>query len=99
MRKNLLKDSYGYIFTFVTAIILILYPSAINQFLCLIFSGLLGGILYKNENQNYNQVNRTLLSMDNKYRIIAESFLMDLNYMIALKRIDSEILAYLSNNK
>lgn len=51
------------------------------------------------KNQNYNQVNRTLLSMDNKYRIIAESFLMDLNYMIALKRIDSEILAYLSNNK
>ena len=51
MRKNLLKDSYGYIFTFVTAIILILYPSSINQFLCLIFSGLLGVVLYKNENK------------------------------------------------
>ena len=51
MRKNLLKDSYGYILTFVTAIILILYPSSINQFLCLIFSGLLGVILYKNKNQ------------------------------------------------
>ena len=51
MRKNLLKDSYAYIVTFITAIILILYPSSINQFLCLIFSGLLGIILYNDENQ------------------------------------------------
>ena len=51
MRKNLLKDSYGYIITFVTAIILIFYPSSINQFLCLTFSGLLGVFLYREENQ------------------------------------------------
>ena len=51
MRKNLLKDNYGYIITFVTAIILIFYPSSINQFLCLIFSGLLGVFLYREENQ------------------------------------------------
>lgn len=51
MRKNLLKDSYGYIITFVTAIILIFYPSSTNQFLCLIFSGLLGVFLYREENQ------------------------------------------------
>ena len=51
MRKNLLKDSYGYIITFITAIILILYPSSMNQFLCLIFSGLLGVFLYREENQ------------------------------------------------
>ena len=51
MRKNLLKDNYGYIITFVTAIILIFYPSSTNQFLCLIFSGLLGVFLYREENQ------------------------------------------------
>ena len=51
MRKNLLKDSYGYIITFITAIILILYPSSMNQFLCLIFSGLLGVFLYGEKNQ------------------------------------------------
>ena len=51
MRKNLLKDSYGYIITFLTAIILIFSPSSINQFLCLTFSGLLGVFLYREENQ------------------------------------------------
>ncbi len=54
MRKNLLKDSYGYIITFVTAIILIFYPSSMNQFLCLVSSGLVGVFLYEDGNQKIN---------------------------------------------
>jgi len=50
------------------------------------------------KNQDYMRANRLLLSMDNRYRILAGAFLMDLNHMIALQRLDGEILNYLSNN-
>jgi len=50
------------------------------------------------KNQDYIRANRILLGMENKYRIIAGGYLMDLNHMIALKRVDNEILNYLSNN-
>ena len=42
MGKNLLKDYFGYIIVSITTAILILFPSSLNQFLCLLFSGFLG---------------------------------------------------------
>ena len=47
MQKNFLKDLYGYSIAFFTALILILFPSSLNQLLCLIMSGLLGMYFYK----------------------------------------------------
>ena len=47
MQKNFLKDFYSYSIAFFTALILILFPSSLNQLLCLIMSGLLGMYLYK----------------------------------------------------
>ena len=47
MQKNFLKDFYSYSIAFFTALILILFPSSLNQLLCLIISGLLGMYFYK----------------------------------------------------
>ena len=47
MQKNFLKDFYSYSIAFFTALILILFPSSLNQLLCLIMSGLLGMYFYK----------------------------------------------------
>ena len=52
MRKNLLRDSFGHIIVFITTVILIIFPSSLNQFLCLLLSGFLGLIIYKNEKQS-----------------------------------------------
>ena len=52
MRKNLLRDSFGYMIVFITTLILIIFPSSLNQFLCLLLSGFLGLIIYKNEKQS-----------------------------------------------
>ena len=52
MRKNLLKDSFGYMIVFITTLILIIFPSSLNQFLCLLLSGFLGLIIYKNDKQS-----------------------------------------------
>ena len=52
MRKNLLKDSFDYMIVFITTLILIIFPSSLNQFLCLLLSGFLGLIIYKNEKQS-----------------------------------------------
>ena len=51
MKKNLLKDYYGYFLTIITSILLILFPSSLNQFLCLIMSGIFGVIFYKDQNE------------------------------------------------
>jgi chromate transporter len=51
MKKNLLKDNYGYFLTIMTSILLILFPSSLNQFLCLIMSGIFGVICYKGQNE------------------------------------------------
>ena len=51
MKKNLLKDNYGYFLTIVTSIFLILFPSSFNQFLCLIMSGIFGIIFYKDQSE------------------------------------------------
>lgn len=48
MRKNLLTDNLGYVFTITTSIVLIFFPSSTNQFLCLIVSAILGFVFYKN---------------------------------------------------
>ena len=52
MRKNLLKDSFDYMIVFITTLILIIFPSSLNQFLCLLLSGLLGLIIYKKDKQS-----------------------------------------------
>ena len=52
MRKNLLKDSFGYMIVFITTLILIIFPSSLNQFLCLLLSGFLGLIIYKKDKQS-----------------------------------------------
>ena len=52
MRKNLLKDSFDYMIVFITTLILIIFPSSLNQFLCLLLSGFLGLIIYKNDKQS-----------------------------------------------
>ena len=60
MRKNLLKDYFGYIIVSITTAILIFFPSSFNQFMCLVFSGFLGLIIYKNEKQT--EIQKTALS-------------------------------------
>ena len=52
MRKNLLKDSFDYMIVFITTLILIIFPSSLNQFLCLLLSGFFGLIIYKNDKQS-----------------------------------------------
>ena len=52
MRKNLLSDSFGYMIVFITTLILIIFPSSLNQFLCLLLSGFLGLIIYKKDKQS-----------------------------------------------
>ena len=52
MRKNLLRDSFGYMIVFITTVILIIFPSSLNQFLCLLLSGFFGLIIYKKDKQS-----------------------------------------------
>ena len=52
MRKNLLKDSFDYMIVFITTVILIIFPSSLNQFLCLLLSGFFGLIIYKKDKQS-----------------------------------------------
>ena len=49
MSKNLLKDNIGYLITFFTALFLMLFPSSLNQLMCLIISGLIGVFFYKEQ--------------------------------------------------
>ena len=49
MSKNLLKDNMGYIITFFTALFLIIFPSSLNQLMCLIISGLIGVFVYREQ--------------------------------------------------
>jgi len=60
MGKNLLKDHFGYIIVSITTVILIFFPSSFNQFMCLVFSGFLGLIIYKDEKQT--EIQKTALS-------------------------------------
>ena len=60
MGKNLLKDYFGYIIVSITTVTLIFFPSSFNQFMCLVFSGFLGLIIYKNEKQT--EIQKTALS-------------------------------------
>ena len=52
MSKNILKDYIAFIIATLTTVILIFFPSSLNQFLCLIFSGILGLVIYKNEKKS-----------------------------------------------
>ena len=52
MRKNLLKDSFDYMIVFITTLILIIFPSSLNQFVCLLLSGFFGLIIYKKDKQS-----------------------------------------------
>jgi len=62
MGKNLLKDYFGYIIVSITTAILIFFPSSFNQFMCLVFSGFLGLIIYKNEKQTETKKRLTDIS-------------------------------------
>ena len=59
MSKNLLKDNIGYLIAFLTALFLIIFPSSLNQLMCLILSGLIGVFVYrekkrKGKNQKFS---------------------------------------------
>ena len=47
--KNLLKDNIGYLITFFTALFLMIFPSSLNQLMCLMISGLIGAFFYKEQ--------------------------------------------------
>ena len=49
MSKNLLKDNIGYLIAFLTALFLIIFPSSLNQLMCLTLSGLIGVFVYKEQ--------------------------------------------------
>ena len=49
MSKNLLKDNIGYLITFFTALFLIIFPSSLNQLMCLMISGLIGVFVYREQ--------------------------------------------------
>ena len=49
MSKNLLKDNVGYLITFFTALFLIIFPSSLNQLMCLTLSGLIGVFVYREQ--------------------------------------------------
>ena len=49
MSKNLLKDNIGYLITFFTALFLIIFPSSLNQLMCLLISGLIGAFVYREQ--------------------------------------------------
>jgi chromate transporter len=49
MSKNLLKDNIGYLITFFTALFLMIFPSSLNQLMCLIISGLIGVFFYREQ--------------------------------------------------
>ena len=49
MSKNLIKDNVGYLITFFTALFLIIFPSSLNQLICLTLSGLIGVFVYREQ--------------------------------------------------
>ena len=55
MSKNLLKDNIGYLIAFLTALFLIIFPSSLNQLMCLILSGLIGVFVYREKKRKENQ--------------------------------------------
>jgi chromate transporter len=92
MGKNLLKDYFSYIIVSITTAILIFFPSSLNQFLCLVFSGFLGLIIYKNEKQS--EIKKTikfkikLLSLSSLFLFFSLLFLLP----FLSKTLDSHIL-------
>jgi len=60
MQKNFLKDFFSYFIVFATALFLILFPSSLNQFSCLLISGFLGIYFYKNDRSLEKSTNTTL---------------------------------------
>ena len=67
MSKNLLKDNMGYIITFFTALFLIIFPSSLNQLICLIISGLIGVFVYRE--QKRKEKNKKLFIEINFWKI------------------------------
>ena len=49
MSKSLLKDNFGYLIAFLTALFLIIFPSSLNQLICLTLSGLIGVFVYREQ--------------------------------------------------
>lgn len=72
MSKNLLKDNIGYLITFFTALFLMIFPSSLNQLMCLMISGLIGVFIYKEQkikgkNQKFSVENRFLENFPNNF--------------------------------
>ena len=92
MGKNLLKDYFGYIIVSITTAILILFPSSLNQFLCLVFSGFLGLIIYKNEKQS--EIKKTIKFKIKLFSLLSLFLFFSLLFLLPFlsEKLDSHIL-------
>ena len=92
MGKNLLKDYFGYIIVSITTAILILFPSSLNQFLCLLFSGFLGLIIYKNEKQS--EIKKTIKFKIKLFSLLSLFLFFSLLFLLPFlsEKLDSHIL-------
>ena len=76
MQKNFLKDFFSYFIAFATALVLILFPSSLNQFSCLLISGFLGIYFYKNDRSSKKNINTTLNIPPSSYVSLLVFFLL-----------------------
>ena len=76
MQKNFLKDFFNYFIAFATALVLILFPSSLNQFSCLLISGFLGIYFYKNDRSSEKNINTTLNIPPSSYVSLLVFFLL-----------------------
>ena len=76
MQKNFLKDFFSYFIAFATALVLILFPSSLNQFSCLLISGFLGIYFYKNDRSFEKSTNTTLNIPPSSYVSLLVFFLL-----------------------
>jgi len=93
MQKNFLKDIFGYSIAFFTALILILFPSSLNQFLCLILCGLLGVIYYRNEKVSELKIDKSSKINLLSYISLILFFLLLILLPILNSFFESEILS------
>ena len=93
MQKNFLKDIFSYSIAFFTALILILFPSSLNQFLCLILCGLLGVIYYRNEKVSELKIDKSSKINLLSYISLILFFLLLILLPILNSFFESEILS------
>ena len=76
MQKNFLKDFFSYFIALATALVLILFPSSLNQFSCLLISGFLGIYFYKNDRSSKKNIDTTLNIPPSSYVSLLVFFLL-----------------------